>query len=93
MYTVKIIIAIAVAFAAAVLLTSVEIPVLRKKQMGQNIREEGPKSHQAKAGTPSMGGVAIIISAALTAFIIGGINRDGCNGYRYGSLRACGISR
>ena len=74
MYTVKIIIAIAVAFAAAVLLTSVEIPVLRKKQMGQNIREEGPKSHQAKAGTPSMGGVAIIISAALTAFIIGGIN-------------------
>ena len=68
MYTVKIIIAIAVAFAAAVLLTSVE------KQMGQNIREEGPKSHQVKAGTPSMGGVAIIISAALTAFIIGGIN-------------------
>lgn len=74
MYTVKIIIAIAVAFAAAVLLTSVEIPVLRKKQMGQNIREEGPKSHQVKAGTPSMGGVAIIISAALTVFIIGGIN-------------------
>ena len=74
MYTVKIIIAIAVAFALAVLFTSVEIPVLRKKQMGQNIREEGPKSHQAKAGTPSMGGVAIIISAALTAFIIGGIN-------------------
>ncbi len=76
MYMVNIIIAIAIAFAAAVLFTSIEIPVLKKKQMGQNIREEGPESHQAKAGTPSMGGVAIIISASLAAFIAGGINRE-----------------
>ncbi len=76
MYMVNIIIAIAVAFVAAVLFTSIEIPVLKKKQMGQNIREEGPESHQAKAGTPSMGGVAIIISASLATFIAGGINRQ-----------------
>ncbi|MGH9628826.1 MAG: phospho-N-acetylmuramoyl-pentapeptide-transferase, partial [Bryobacteraceae bacterium] len=35
---------------------------LREFQIGQHIREEGPKSHQAKAGTPTMGGVLIIIS-------------------------------
>src|ERR1017187_8833118 len=31
-------------------------------QIGQSIREEGPSSHQKKAGTPTMGGVLIIIS-------------------------------
>src|SRR6202050_896473 len=35
---------------------------LRQFQIGQYIREEGPKSHQAKAGTPTMGGILIIIS-------------------------------
>jgi phospho-N-acetylmuramoyl-pentapeptide-transferase len=35
---------------------------LREFQIGQQIREEGPKSHQAKAGTPTMGGVLIIVS-------------------------------
>ena len=35
---------------------------LREFQIGQQIREEGPKSHQKKAGTPTMGGVLIVIS-------------------------------
>ncbi len=35
---------------------------LREFQIGQYIREEGPKSHQKKAGTPTMGGLLIIIS-------------------------------
>src|SRR5262244_4249668 len=35
---------------------------LRQFQIGQYIREEGPKSHQKKAGTPTMGGVLIVIS-------------------------------
>ena len=61
---------VVVAFLASVLLTSVEIPILRKKQAGQNIREEGPKSHYAKAGTPSMGGIAMI-GAVIVACAIG----------------------
>ena len=40
--------------------TKLLIPKLKEKQMGQNIREEGPEAHKAKAGTPSMGGIAII---------------------------------
>ena len=39
------------------------IPKLREFQIGQYIREEGPASHQAKAGTPTMGGV--LINAAI----------------------------
>jgi phospho-N-acetylmuramoyl-pentapeptide-transferase len=35
---------------------------LREFQVGQHIREEGPKSHLKKAGTPTMGGVLIVIS-------------------------------
>ncbi len=35
---------------------------LREFQIGQHIREDGPQSHQKKAGTPTMGGVLIIIS-------------------------------
>jgi phospho-N-acetylmuramoyl-pentapeptide-transferase len=35
---------------------------LREFQIGQHIREEGPKSHMKKAGTPTMGGVLIVIS-------------------------------
>ena len=35
---------------------------LREFQIGQYIREDGPKAHQKKAGTPTMGGVLIVVS-------------------------------
>lgn len=38
------------------------IPELHKLKFGQSIREEGPKSHQAKSGTPTMGGIMIILT-------------------------------
>src|SRR5260221_12765013 len=41
------------------------IAKLREFQIGQHIREDGPKSHQKKAGTPTMGGVLIIISVVV----------------------------
>lgn len=41
------------------------IPELRKLKFGQSIREEGPKSHRAKSGTPTMGGLMLL--AAITA--------------------------
>ena len=41
------------------------IPQLHKLKFGQSIREEGPKSHQAKSGTPTMGGVMIILGLTL----------------------------
>src|SRR3954454_20208975 len=46
---------------------------IRRIKLGQFIREEGPKSHQQKAGTPTMGGilinVAILIPTILCAYI------------------------
>jgi phospho-N-acetylmuramoyl-pentapeptide-transferase len=42
---------------------------LQALQIGQFIREEGPKSHQAKAGTPTMGGVLIVISTAVPTLL------------------------
>src|SRR6516164_1982783 len=42
---------------------------LREFQIGQYIREEGPQSHQKKAGTPTMGGVLIIISIVIPTLL------------------------
>jgi phospho-N-acetylmuramoyl-pentapeptide-transferase len=42
---------------------------LQTMQIGQFIREEGPQSHKAKAGTPTMGGVLIVISTAIPTLL------------------------
>lgn len=61
---------ILIAFFISVVITKFEIPVLRTKA-GQNIREEGPESHKSKAGTPSMGGISIIVAAMLASMAAG----------------------
>jgi phospho-N-acetylmuramoyl-pentapeptide-transferase len=45
------------------------IAFLRRREFGQNIREEGPQGHQSKAGTPTMGGI-IIFTAIAVPFLI-----------------------
>ena len=42
---------------------------LRELKVGQKIREEGPSSHQAKAGTPTMGGILILISTVIPTLL------------------------
>ena len=42
---------------------------LRDLQIGQHIREEGPRSHQTKAGTPTMGGILIVVSIILPTLL------------------------
>src|SRR5579885_2802050 len=42
---------------------------LRALQIGQYIREEGPQAHQKKAGTPTMGGVLIVLSTAVPTLL------------------------
>ncbi|WP_066192865.1 MULTISPECIES: phospho-N-acetylmuramoyl-pentapeptide-transferase [Gracilibacillus] len=63
-------ITIAIAFLITVLLSPIIIPFLRRLKFGQSIREEGPKSHQKKTGTPTMGGVLIILSITITSLIV-----------------------
>lgn len=61
---------IAIAFLITVLLSPIFIPFLRRLKFGQSIREEGPKSHMKKAGTPTMGGITIVISIVATSIIM-----------------------
>lgn len=46
------------------------IPMLRRLHAGQEIREEGPQSHLAKAGTPTIGGIIFLTSAILATLVI-----------------------
>ena len=59
-----------VGFLLALLLTPLWIRYLRARSFGQQIREDGPATHQSKAGTPTMGGV-IIVLAALIGYVMG----------------------
>jgi phospho-N-acetylmuramoyl-pentapeptide-transferase len=45
------------------------IQMLRRFQIGQHIREEGPQSHQKKAGTPTMGGVLIMVAIVVPSLL------------------------
>lgn len=56
-----------ISFALSVIMGPLIIPVLRKLKMGQTEREDGVKSHLKKAGTPTMGGVIILLSIVITS--------------------------
>ncbi|AXI08996.1 phospho-N-acetylmuramoyl-pentapeptide-transferase [Oceanobacillus zhaokaii] len=63
-------ITIAIGFLITVLLSPIFIPFLRRLKFGQSIREEGPQSHLKKTGTPTMGGLMIILSIVVTSLIM-----------------------
>ncbi|MFX1757677.1 phospho-n-acetylmuramoyl-pentapeptide-transferasemray [Rhodococcus gordoniae] len=56
----QILFAAGIALAVSILLTPVLIKMFSRQGFGQEIRVEGPQSHQSKRGTPTMGGVAIL---------------------------------
>jgi phospho-N-acetylmuramoyl-pentapeptide-transferase len=47
------------------------IRTLQRKQIGQSVRDDGPKSHLSKSGTPTMGGVMILIAIGLSTLLWG----------------------
>ena len=57
------------AFAAALVLGYILIPLLHKLKFGQYIREDGPQAHKKKAGTPTMGGI-IFVGAFLVGTVV-----------------------
>lgn len=68
------------AFGVTVLLGIILIPYLKKLKFGQTIREDGPTWHQAKQGTPTMGGLMFffgITAAALAGFFWCAANEPG----------------
>ncbi len=62
---IRIILAALFAFLICVITGPIMIAFLRQLKFGQHIREEGPKGHLKKAGTPTMGGIMIILALSL----------------------------
>jgi phospho-N-acetylmuramoyl-pentapeptide-transferase len=62
------------ALAISLLLGPWLIRRLRRFQIGQQIREDGPSSHQSKAGTPTMGGLLILAGTLIPTFLWGNLN-------------------
>ena len=57
-------------FATSVIISMIIIPMLRKLRVGQSEREDGPETHLKKSGTPTMGGIILIVSTlCLSAFL------------------------
>ena len=63
------IVAALVAFVLALLLGVPYIDFLKKKMLGQYIRDEAPESHAKKGGTPTTGGVFLVTAAVLSAVV------------------------
>src|SRR3954449_12795299 len=61
----RVLVAAVVAMIIAILSGPTFIAFLRKNEFGQHIREEGPQTHFAKQGTPTMGGLLILLAAAI----------------------------
>ena len=58
-----------ISFIISAVLGPFLIPFLRKLKVGQTTRDDGPKSHLKKNGTPTMGGIMILLSVVITSLI------------------------
>ena len=65
----KVIVVLLVNFIIALILGRIFLPILRRLKAGQSIREDGPKSHLKKSGTPTMGGLIFLITILITTLI------------------------
>jgi len=66
--------ALATALFIALFLGPPVIRRLRALKIGQKVRDDGPQSHLPKAGTPTMGGVLMVISIAVTTLLWGNLS-------------------
>ena len=58
-----------ISFAVCTLINFLLVPALRYLKFGQTIREEGPKWHEKKSGTPTMGGIGFLLVSVFVAFV------------------------
>ncbi len=64
-----VIMSVLISFVISVVLSPIVIPFLRKLKIGQTVREEGVQSHKQKNGTPTMGGLIILVGIVATTLI------------------------
>ena len=65
-----------IAFLIVVILGPIFIPMLTKFKFGQTVRDDGPQTHLQKNGTPTMGGVIMIIAILITGLTRAKIDKD-----------------
>ena len=65
-----------IAFLIVVILGPIFIPMLTKFKFGQTVRDDGPKTHLQKNGTPTMGGVIMIIAILITGLTRAKLDKD-----------------
>ena len=63
---IQVILPVIISFGVCVVLCPLLIPFLRRMKFGQHVREDGPESHLKKSGTPTMGGIIIVLSISFT---------------------------
>ena len=69
--TIRLIMAFAIAFFVSSGIGAFLVPWLRKIKAGQAIREDGPRWHMSKSGTPTMGGIMFIAALAVVCLTVG----------------------
>ena len=65
-----------IAAAIALLLMPWWIKLLKVEGIGQQVRADGPKRHLVKQGTPTMGGVVILVAISLTCLLMGKLTTE-----------------
>jgi len=60
-----------ISFIVTAFFLIIGIPILRKVKFGQSIRQDGPQNHLIKQGTPTMGGLIILIGFSLSLILVG----------------------
>lgn len=65
----KVILPIIISFGVCVVLCPILIPFLKRLKFGQFVRQDGPESHLKKSGTPTMGGIVIVLSISITSLL------------------------
>lgn len=63
------ILSLGLSFMITAVTVPIMIPFLRRLKCGQTVRDDGPKSHLKKSGTPTMGGLLILLSVLVTSFV------------------------
>ena len=91
---IKILVAAAVGLLVSILFTPYLIRLFSKQGFGQEIREEGPDGHRSKRGTPTMGGVAILVALVAGYFVAHAVSwlRTGDTGPSVSGLLVIGLT-
>ncbi len=57
-------------FVITVILGFIIVPILKKAKIGQIVRDDGPQSHLSKSGTPTMGGIVILLTILILSIVL-----------------------